>query len=903
MKSSEIRRRFLDFFEERDHRVQPSADLLTSDPDLLFNIAGMVPFKPYFLDREDPPAPRLTTAQKCIRTEDIEQVGETARHQTFFEMLGNFSFGDYFKDDAIRYGWDFLVEEMDLDPDRLWITVFGGDDELDPDVEAEELWRSLDGVPEERILRLGREENFWAMGATGPCGPCSEILYDQESADEDPEAVKRMILDGKDRILELWNLVFMEFERPEEGAELRPLPQKNIDTGLGLERLAAVKQNADSNFGTDLFVPLMDDVRDLTGRDLTSGTDEARARVIADHLRASAFLLAEGLLPGNEGRGYVLRRLIRRAHLRGRRMGLEEPFLSELVPTLIDLMGDHFEELPGNRRKIVDQLDGEEEQFERILDQGLDELDDRIAELRNEERSTFPGRRIFDLYETHGLPVDMTTEVLDEEEIDYDEAEIEEARREHEEQSRDESGEEDTADFDFEDVPRTEFTGYEELERETEIVGLFQGAEEKMVDSLEISPTPTAESGEEFKANDKIILDATPFYAEGGGQSGDRGWIGQNVKVQNTTEIEGRHVHSVRLKRDSTATSVDLRIGDTVQVKVDRDFRLGNMRHHTATHLLHAALRKKLGDQVMQDGSSLDDEGLRFDFTYGEAVPDEKLEAVERRVNEWIDRALPLRTEVMNREEAEQRGALAFFGEHYGQEVRVVTIGEEGEDPVSMEFCGGTHLDHTGEVGVFAITNETAVAAGVRRIEAVAGGSAYEELRTKRELLREAAGTAGLQQVTRLADRVDELQGTIDELEEEREQLRRKESSSRAAELTEQAETVGGCSVVAEVVETADSDVLKTLVDEVRNRLDSGLVLLVGKTEDNVQLILATSGEAGDSVDAGDWIRELGGIVGGGGGGRPDFAEAGGSDPDSVGDAVERFHERVREEFAETARN
>lgn len=890
MDSQTIRQTFLNFFDDRDHTVRKSAPLLTSDPDLLFNIAGMVPFKPYFLGQDKPPAPRLTTAQKCIRTEDIEQVGRTARHLTFFEMLGNFSFGDYFKKDAIKYGWDFLVEEMELNPDRLWITVFGGDDELDPDTEAEELWRSVDGVDEDRILRLGREENFWAMGKTGPCGPCSEILYDQESSSEDPGAVKEMILEGEDRVLELWNLVFMEFERPEEASELQPLPQKNIDTGLGLERLAAIMQNADSNFGTDLFVPLMNDVRDLIGRDFENPTETARGRVIADHLRASAFLLSEGLLPGNEGRGYVLRRLIRRAHLRGRRLGLRDPFLPELVTTLIDVMGGHFDELSENKNAIEENLAAEEKQFERILDQGLSELDDRVEALPDGENASLDGREIFDLYETHGLPIDMTTDVLDEAGIAYDESEIETARREHEEQSRDESSDDGTGDFEFEGLEETTFTGYDELECESEIVALYRSDSVERVDSLAVEPGGTV----------NVIVDRTPFYAEGGGQSGDRGWL-DDLEVEDTIESAGYHIHSVRAG-DSLDAPVPLEVGDRVNLKVDKDYRRANMRHHTGTHLLHHALRNTLGDQVIQDGSFLNEEYLRFDFTYNEALDRETLDAIERQINEWIYDEIPVETAVMSREQAEERGALAFFGEHYGQKVRVVEIVDEQDhgNLDSREFCGGTHLDNTGELGLFVITNETSVAAGVRRIEARAGKPAYEYLKEQQVTLRDAAGAAGVQQLDRLTHRVEELQETLDEQEKEIGKLRQKQSASEVDTLLEDAGTIGNLTIVTEVFEEYDGETLKQILDKILNRTDRALVLLAGRGENNVQLVLGVSEPLTDTFDAGEMIRTLGSIVGGGGGGRPDFAQAGGSDPEALPEAIEQFREIIDEQHAKT---
>jgi alanyl-tRNA synthetase len=901
MESSEIRQRFLDFFGQREHEILPSDPLLTADPDLLFNIAGMVPFKPYFLGEESPPASRITTAQKCLRTEDIDQVGVTARHLTFFEMLGNFSFGDYFKEDAIRYGWRFLVDEMDLDPDRLWITVFAGDEEqgLEPDKEAESLWKSVDGVRENRILRLGTDENFWAMGATGPCGPCSEILYDQEATDPEPDRVKRLILDGRDRVLELWNLVFMEFQRTEKGGDLEPLPEKNIDTGLGLERLAAIMQGADTNFGTDLFQPLIDTVSQLTPESLDTANNQSRARVIADHARASSFLLAEGLLPGNEGRGYVLRRLIRRAHLRGRRLGLKEPFLEELVGPVIDIMGSHFTELSENQDTIKNQLKNEEEQFENILEQGLDELDDRINSLQNAGSKTISGKEVFDLYETHGLPIEMTKDVLDEAGIVYDESEINQAKREHEERSRNLDDDSGQGEFDFDGIPDTTFTGYDELQRDSEVVAIYTESDLRSVDSVTFSPE--ADSGQHHH----IVLDKTPFYAEGGGQSGDEGWIKQDkIRIDNTVERSGHYIHEIDVHPSSLEDEITLEVGENVPVSVDESFRRGNMRHHTATHLLHHALRRELGDQVMQDGSSLDDESLRFDFTFNEAVDQQKLNEIENQINEWIYREIPIETQLMDRDEAEEKGALAFFGEHYGQEVRVVIMDDpENNDLDSKEFCGGTHLNNTGEIGLFTITNETAVASGVRRIEARAGESALQYLTGKRQELREAARAAGIDQTERLPDRIRDLRSTLNDQEKELDRLRQKQSASKAQELIDKADVIEDVAVLVETFDNEDSDVLKTIIDDVKERIDSGIILLFSKADNNVQLVMGVTEDLTETIHAGDWIRDLGGILGGGGGGRPEFAEAGGSKPEAIGEAIDQFYSKVEESVGETARH
>jgi len=906
MQSSELRRRFLSFFEEHEHRVRESASLLPAEPGLLFNIAGMVPFIPYFTGEDEPPAPRLTTAQKCLRTEDIDRVGSTRRHLTFFEMLGNFSFGDYFKEEAIRLAWDFMTEHVGLEADRLWISVFGGDEDrgLKPDLEAERLWREAAGVPEERILRFGPRENFWTMAETGPCGPCSEILYDQEGGATPDEARGIIEADG-DRVLELWNLVFMQFDRDTAG-EMTPLPQKNIDTGLGLERLAAVTQNASSNFDTDLFLPLVNRTRERAGlppvgeaegwstHDAGYGPERVpvfpdrgiegeeawqhvrASRIVADHVRAASFLLAEGLLPGNEGRGYVLRRLIRRALRWGRRLGVHEPFLHELVPVVVDVMGEHYGELAEQQATVRESMQREEEQFLRTLDEGLQKLQVRLEELReagSDGPAPMPGEEIFDLYETYGFPTEITREILEDAGIDYAEEEIEAARRAHREKSRSEMREdgEDLTEV-LAGVPGTDFVGYDVLEAEAEVVALLDAQGD---------PVERLEPGEEGY----VVLEQSPFYPEGGGQVGDRGTIG-GFAVEDT-QSHGEHiVHE-------GAAGDPLEVGRAVHACVDEAARRGAMRHHTATHLLQAALRAELGEGVMQDGSLVSPDTLRFDFTHPEPVDGPALERVEETVNDWIYRELPIRAEVMDREEAKRRGALAFFGEHYGDRVRVVEMGD-----VSLELCGGTHLDSTGEVGVFAITDETSVAAGVRRIQALAGEPAYRYLDDQRDRLNEVVRRLGVQRPRDVPRRLEEMQRRLDDYEEQLDRLRRQVGADRAARLAEEAEDVDGLAVVVETFEGTAPDTLKTMLDEVRARLERGVVLFVNRTDDAVQLLLGVADGEVEGVHAGEWVSELGEMLGGGGGGRPDFAEAGGSDPGRIPEVLDRFRAMVRERNA-----
>ncbi|MFB6355391.1 MAG: alanine--tRNA ligase, partial [bacterium] len=631
MEASECRREFLDFFEENDHQIQDSAPLLPSDPELLFNIAGMVPFKPYFLGEDEPPSTRVTTSQKCIRTEDIENIGFTERHLTFFEMLGNFSFGDYFKTEAIKLAWAFLTNRLEIEESKLWISVFEGDEEqgLKPDTDAIEIWRNEVGIPEDRILKLGTAENFWAMGETGPCGPCSEIMYDLGGEPIPPDEVKQSILQGEDRFLELWNLVFMEFDRDEDGT-LTPLPNQNIDTGMGLKRLAAVMQGEKTHFKTDLFQPIIRDTRELAELPSLDDASEYRdvgetrvaefpdqgiegqqavkqhraQRIIADHMRSATFLLAEGLMPGNEGRGYVLRRLIRRAIRWGRSLGFDEPFLNELVPGVIDIMGDHYSELRDNQRRVQRRMEAEEEQFFRTLRKGLNQLRSVLDDKRPGENRV-SGEEVFELYETHGLPVEVTTDVLEDEGYEFDEDEIQEAREKHQQRSRGSwEGQWEQTDLPLKDFPETDFVGYEHFEVEAEIIGLFHDGQQ--VDELE--------SG----CEGYLLLDRTPFYPEGGGQVGDRGRIG-DFSVEDTQKKSDRIVHVGQ----SEGT---VRVGETVTARVEESRRRSTMRHHTATHLLQSALRNELGDGVMQDGSLVDAHHLRFDFTHERRVTEEELQ-------------------------------------------------------------------------------------------------------------------------------------------------------------------------------------------------------------------------------------------------------------------------------------
>ncbi len=873
MKSSEIRSRFLKYFEKNGHRILDSAPLLPTDPDLLFNIAGMVPFKPYFLAEQKPPAPRVTTSQKCIRTADIDNVGHTARHLTFFEMLGNFSFGDYFKEEAIILAWKFLTEELQLDTSRLWVTVFGGDQQqgLKPDTEAEKFWIDTVGVPAEKVLRFGTSENFWAMGSTGPCGPCSELLYDQEKQDAPPAEVKKLILDGDDRILEFWNLVFMQYERGENG-KLSPLPQQNIDTGLGLERLACIMQGVDSNFETDLFKSLIEAVEKKADVKLDNEAKKTAARIIADHQRAACFLLSEGLMPGNEGRGYVLRRLIRRALRWGRKLGFKEPFMYQLVENVIDIMGDHFEELQEKKEQICSRLQAEEKQFNRTLDQGMSVLKQNISNLREEGRDYFSGEEVFKLYETYGFPVEITAEILAEEGIEFDREEVEKARRRHQEKSRSKSEDESRIELNLSDLAHTNFIGYEVMESEVTVVAIFKG--EQQVDELG--------AGEEGI----VILDRSPFYPEQGGQVGDRGKIG-NFMVADTTIEGSRHLHHGRAEGK-------IETGATVEAVIDKTRRRATMRHHTATHLLQAALRCYLGEQVMQSGSHVDPEHLRFDFNFDRRVTEAELKKIEKQVNEWIYREVGVETKVMKKEEAQSEGALAFFGDHYGEEVRVVSIGST-DCSISKEFCGGTHVDNIGVIGPFMITDESSVSAGVRRIEATAGMVAYEQFNKKRNLLEETADVCGVQREKEITDKFNKLSEKLEEYEQQLEEYRRRESSRKAQNLAEETRSVAGVNLLVKEFDDHAIAALKQMSDDLREKLDEAVILFINKKSDSAQLLLSVSDDISDQLNAGDMVNRLGRLLGGGGGGRPQFAQAGGQNLEALNEVEEELVSLIEE--------
>ena len=722
MRAAEIRERFLSFFEEREHRRMPSASLVPSsfDPTVLLTTAGMQPFKPYFLGREEPPAPRLADVQKCFRTTDIEEVGNTARHLTFFEMLGNWSFGDYFKEESIPWGWQLSTEGFGMDPERIWVSVFGGDEELGlgPDEEAIAIWRQV-GVPDERIVRLGRQDNFWQAGPTGPCGPCSELYLDRG---EELGAAGERPGDDTDRFLEFWNHVFMSYDLGADGS-LSELPMRNIDTGMGLDRMAAVLQDVPSVFETDLIRPLLDLAEEMSSRSYEEGGAVTRAmRIVADHSRGAAFLIADGVVPSNEDRGYILRRIMRRAIQQGRALGLEAPWLGRFAERTIEIMADAYPELAAERETIARWVGDEEESFGRTLERGTELLERLTSDAKESGTSWIDAEDAFKLHDTYGFPYDLTKELLAEQGLSVDDGGFEELMEEQRQRARvgaatahgSEDRHERVIAFASSAAP-TRFVGYETLRTTTGLAAV------------------EADDGRAL-----VKLEQSPFYAEGGGQVADSGqlrWEGGDARVVDVYRLGDDQAIEVEPGEGEVSAGI------AVEALVDREERHATMRNHTATHLLHAALRELLGTHVRQAGSAVRPDKLRFDFTHGQGLGPAELEAIEDRVNEWIKASRPVRWLEMERAEAERLGAMALFGEKYGEWVRVVEV-----DGVSRELCGGTHVANTAEVGIFKIASEGSSAANVRRIEAISGPAAIEWFRQRERSLREVGQLLGAEQ-------------------------------------------------------------------------------------------------------------------------------------------------------------
>jgi alanyl-tRNA synthetase len=862
MKISEIREAYLSFFEERGHLRVPSSSLIPApeDTSTLLTVAGMQPFKPYFRGDEEPPSNRLTSVQKCFRTPDIDEVGNTRRHLTFFEMLGNWSFGDYFKEQSIAWGLELSIDAFGLEKDRIWPSVFGGDDELGlgPDEESIEIWKSH-GIPEERIVLLPRSENFWQAGETGPCGPCSEMYYDRGSefggADERPG-------DDTDRYIEYWNHVFMSYELHQDGS-LTKLPANNVDTGLGLERMGAILQNVDSVFQTDAFSPLVGLAEEMSGRSYEQDRATTRAmRIIADHSRGMTFLIADGVVPSNEERGYVLRRVMRRAIQQGRVLGLESPWLGRFAERTIEMMSDAYPELAQQRDTIVRWVGDEEQAFGRTLDRGTQLLEQLVAQAKQQETSWIDAAEAFKLHDTYGFPYDLTKELLAEEGLSVDDAGFEALMEQQRIRAR--TGAEPAVKDRHEAVmsfaqaaPPSTFVGYETLGTETAVAA---------------ADSPL------------IKLEESPFYPEGGGQVSDSGsvsWDGQGARIADVYRLGDDQV--IRLDESSPAPEA----GSRVRAEVDHETRHATMRNHTATHLLHAALRERLGTHVRQAGSAVRPDKLRFDFTHGAALSPEELREIEDRVNEWIKASRPVRALQMSRAEAEELGAMALFGEKYGDWVRVVEV-----DDVSRELCGGTHVANTAEIGIFAIVSEGSSAANVRRVEAITGPAAIDWFRERSDALTKAGAVLGsprdpLRAAERAADRLKEL-------EKHAAAEQQRGAGADAEELASTAADIDGLKVVTAQRDGIDQRALLSLADQVKAKLGEGAVLLGGASDGRVALVASfTRGAVERGLSAADVIKGAAEVMGGGGGGRDDVAQAGGRDPERLGDALAAAREAI----------
>lgn len=853
MKSAEIREAFLRFFEEQGHTRVPSSSLVpNNDPTLLFTNAGMNQFKDCFLGQEKRAYTRATSSQKCVRAggknSDLENVGYTARHHTFFEMLGNFSFGDYFKKDAINFAWTFLTGVLQLPKDKLWVTVYASDDE------AYDIWTKDVGVPAERMIRIGdnkgapyASDNFWTMGDTGPCGPCTEIFYDHGpeiwggppgSPDEDG-----------DRYIEIWNNVFMQFNRTADGV-LHPLPAPSVDTGMGLERISAVMQHVNSNYDIDLFQSLLTAAADAIG---CANEGQASLKVVADHIRSCSFLIADGVLPSNEGRGYVLRRIIRRACRHGNKLGATGNFFYKIVAALVAEMGESFPELVREQANIERVLKAEEEQFSKTLEQGLKILELDLADLKG---TVVPGDVVFKLYDTYGFPMDLTADIARERNLTVDEEGFEREMEAQRVRARSAS----SFGLDYNtlvkvDVP-TEFIGYSATRASAKIVALYK-------DGQSVASLNEGDEG-------VVILDQTPFYAESGGQVGDCGYLqagAARFDVRDTTKTGGAFLHH------GVVAAGGLKVGETVDAQVDADVRHATALNHSATHLLHAALRQVLGEHVQQKGSLVDSQRMRFDFSHFEAIKPEQIKALEDIVNAEIRKNTPVETEETDIETAKQKGAMALFGEKYGDSVRVLSMGGD----FSVELCGGIHAKRTGDIGLMKIISEGGVASGIRRIEAVTGAAALAYLNAAEEQLKEAASLVKGSREN-LVDKLSAVLERNRQLEKQLEQLQAKAASAAGDDLSSSAVDVKGVKVLTARLDGQDGKALLALVDQLKNKLGRAVILLGSVHEDKVVLVAGVTKDLTGQLKAGDLMKQAAAAVGGKGGGRPDMAQGGGVD-------------------------
>ncbi|MES2823184.1 MAG: alanine--tRNA ligase [Pseudomonadota bacterium] len=845
MKSAEIRDAYLKYFERNGHSIIPSSSLIPgNDPTLLFTNAGMVQFKDVFLGGDKRSYNRATSSQRCVRAggkhNDLENVGYTARHHTFFEMLGNFSFGDYFKQDAIKFAWEFLTVVLKIPKERLWVTAHISDDE------AAEIWVKEVGISPDRISRLD-EDNFWQMGDTGPCGPCTEIFYDHgaDIAGGPPGSPD----DHLDRYIEIWNVVFMQYERQTDGS-LIPLPKPSVDTGMGLERIAAVMQHVHNNYEIDLFQHLLKAAAIATG---SSDMENKSLRVIADHIRSCSFLVSDGVMPSNEGRGYVLRRIIRRAVRHGHQLGQKRPFFHQLVKALAEVMGEAYPELISKQAQIERVLLLEEEQFEKTLDKGIGVLEDAFSKLKD---AIIPGQVAFTLYDTYGFPLDLTNDIAREKGLTIDVAGYEACMAEQRARARAAGSFKVDYTASGLDLPATEFLGYDSLCEQGKVVALLK-------DGAKVERLAEGDDG-------VIVLDRTPFYAESGGQAGDTGYLtfgGNRAEVRDCHKQGASHLHLVHLLQGA------INLGDSVSAKVDESVRLATALNHSATHLLHAALRKILGEHVTQKGSLVDSERLRFDFSHFEGISAQQLKTIETLVNDQIRINSPVVTDHCNMEQAKTKGAMALFGEKYGDSVRVLTMG----DSFSVELCGGTHVNRTGDIGLLRITSESGVAAGVRRIEAVTGARALA-LFDKLESLIDNSARVLKANRDNLLEKLEQLTSQHRKLEKDFSALKTKLATAGGGDLLSQAQDIGGIKVLVLHLEGADAASLRDSVDLFKNKLGSSVVLLAAVEDNKVALVAGVTQDITGKVKAGDLMRFVAEQLGGKGGGRPDMAQGGGND-------------------------
>ena len=871
MTGNEIRKSFVDFFKSKEHKHFESASLIPDDKSLLLTVAGMVPFKPFFLGEKEAPFPRITTYQKCIRTNDLENVGRTPRHHTFFEMLGNFSFGDYFKKEAIEWSWEYITKVLKLDPERLYVSVYKTDDE------AYEIWNKEIGVPKDRIVRLGEEDNWWAAGPVGSCGPCSEIYYDTQNMGKNNEEINCKPGDEGDRFLEIWNLVFTEWNRLEDGS-LVPLPEKNIDTGAGLERIASVVQKKDNNFETDIFMPIIKGIEKVL--DIKKEEFEITVKVIADHIRASVFLIADGVLPSNEGRGYILRKIIRRAFGAGivakQKLDItkDDLFLYKLVPYVVENMKEAYPELVEKQEYIEKVLKLEQERFALTLKNGIEMLTEEIEKMDKEGTKKLSADASFKLYDTFGLPFELTELILENQGYEVSEEEFNQKLEEQVKRSKNsrvtvsDMIKDDFIDKFFEEHGKTEFTGYEKFEDEGEILHIAKS---------------------EGISGYEVIFDRTPFYAESGGQVADTGIITSGEfegKVVNVVKKHDVFIHQVKIVKGIAPA-----VGAEVKMKIDADRRKDIQRNHTATHILHKVLRENLGTHVEQSGSLVDDEKLRFDFSHYEAIEPEMIEKIEKSVNDIILSNLKVKIDFENIEDAKKRGAMALFSDKYGDVVRVVEI-----DGYSIELCGGAHVKSTGEIGLFNIESESGIASGTRRITATTGHASLKYVNKLEEKLSKVAGmlkTDGKNVVDVVEKYIAEAKNIVKEYE----QLQTKLVKYEINELLENVDEINGVKVLKAAFANKDVNELKEIVDRGKEKLQSGIIILGTNNDGKAIFVVGVTKDLISKVKAGEIVKVAAQVAGGNGGGRPDFAQAGGKDGNAVKEAVDKAFEFVNEKL------